>query len=133
MSDSPIASRRDFGDFFRRATTVAPFPFQQSFAEAVTLPELVRVPTGLGKTAMAVIGWLWRRLAAGEGLRATTPRRLVYCLPMRVLVEQIAINARGWVQKLRVEGELSDDIPIHVLMGGEEEEDWDIYLSAKRS
>lgn len=26
-----------------------------------TLPELVDVPTGMGKTAMAMLGWLWRR------------------------------------------------------------------------
>ncbi|MCP9448558.1 MAG: hypothetical protein NNA21_00650 [Nitrospira sp.] len=56
------------------------------------MAQLVYVPTGLGKTAMVVLGWLWRRrFHPNEEIRKTTPRRLVYCLPMRVLVEQTHI------------------------------------------
>lgn len=49
----------DFDQWFQRATGYQPFPYQRRFAdEAPELPELVNVPTGLGKTAMAVLGWL---------------------------------------------------------------------------
>ena len=75
-----------FADLFDRATCgeQKPFPYQIAFAESADLPELVHAPTGSGKTATAILGWLWRYFHSGEA----TPRRLVYCLPMRVLVEQ---------------------------------------------
>ena len=112
-----------FDEFFCRATKAAdaPFPFQTAFATASEIPSLVQVPTGLGKTAMAVIGWLWRRNHAGPGLREATPRRLVYCLPMRALVEQTRENAEAW----RAAAGLADQVDVPVLMGGEEKSDWD--------
>ncbi len=75
-----------FPEFFERAVGWRPFGFQTNFARK--LPSLVDVPAGLGKTAMAVVGWLWRRFAAEGEIRRQTPRRLVYCLPMRVLVHR---------------------------------------------
>lgn len=50
-----------FIQWFQQATGHAPFPFQVRFACDEALPQLVHVPTGLGKTAMVVLGWLWRR------------------------------------------------------------------------
>lgn len=121
-------NKEEFVRWFRQATGNEPYPFQVRFACEPTLPELVDVPTGLGKTAMAVLGWLWRRRFAEETVRKATPRRLVYCLPMRVLVEQTAENSCKWIKKLKTAKILEDKGPlIHVLMGGEEEEDWDIY------
>lgn len=112
--------------FFEKATGTQPFPFQCTFAEADKLPALVDIPTGLGKTAMAVVGWLWRRFGAGDEVRRWTPRRLVYCLPMRVLVEQTRDNAVGWLDNLR-QKLVKCEVPVHVLMGGEDEDDWDIH------
>ncbi|HQI29118.1 MAG TPA: DEAD/DEAH box helicase, partial [Sedimentisphaerales bacterium] len=91
-----------FDDFFKKATGVreGPYPFQRKFAEDKKLYQLVNVPTGLGKTAMAVLGWLWRRREAPDEIKKTTPRRLVYCLPMRVLVEQTRDNAVLWLNNL---------------------------------
>jgi CRISPR-associated endonuclease/helicase Cas3 len=121
-------TRQHFACWFRQATGHAPYPFQIRFACEPTLPELVDVPTGLGKTAMAVLGWLWRRrFHPDEAVRKNTPRRLVYCLPMRVLVEQTVECARRWIETLKEKGELTEEIPVYVLMGGEEEEDWDMY------
>ncbi len=97
-----------------------PYPFQREFAEAAELPGVVRVPTGLGKTAMVVLGWLWRRFEAPTSIRDATARRLVYCLPMRTLVEQTACEARKWVEALDLQ------VKVHVLMGGETAEDWDL-------
>ena len=50
-----------FDEWFKRATGNDPFPYQRRFATDGEIPQLVDVPTGLGKTAMAVSGWLWRR------------------------------------------------------------------------
>jgi len=145
----------NFDEFFRKATGHDPLPFQRRFAEARELQQLVHVPTGLGKTAMAVAGWLWRRLAADEQRKSATPRRLVYCLPMRVLVEQTRDSAIRWLHNLgRLGGEVvfcpavnagdratpehriekykpcaadPGRVAVYVLMGGEDEDDWDIY------
>ncbi len=148
MATAATADRRlePFDEFFHRAAGEAPFPFQKRFADE--LPALIDIPTGLGKTAMAVVGWLWRRFAAGDEVRRQTPRRLVYCLPMRVLVEQTRDNAVLWLHNLdllagnaefdehggrmRLRSYTPDfgdptKIAVHVLMGGEDEEDWDIY------
>ena len=66
-----------------------PYPYQQRLALADELPALLDIPTGLGKTAAVVLARLFcRRFYPDESIRQTTPRRLVYCLPMRVLVEQ---------------------------------------------
>src|ERR1700722_13483700 len=78
-----------FTSIFRQATgTSSPLPYQKCLALADTFPMLLDVPTGLGKTAAAILAWVWQRRFAEEAIRTTTPRRLVYCLPMRVLVEQ---------------------------------------------
>jgi len=79
-----------FRAFFKTATREEesqeghkPYPFQIRLALADELPELIDIPTGLGKTDAVVLAWLWRRRFAGPEKRAATPRRLVYCLPMR--------------------------------------------------
>jgi CRISPR-associated endonuclease/helicase Cas3 len=106
-----------FETFFREATKGAvPFPYQVEFATCEELHELVHAPTGSGKTATAILGWLWRYFHSGK----PAPRRLVYCLPMRVLVEQTRDEARSWTANLDLE------VGVHVLMGGEESEDWDL-------
>src|SRR5439155_17621068 len=107
-----------------------PFPYQRRFAEGNEIPQLVDVPTGLGKTAMAILGWLWRRrFHEDDVIRTATPRRLVYCLPMRVLAEQTESAAKKWVSRLKncYPEKMSQPPDISILMGGEEEEDWDLY------
>ena len=114
-----------FDQLFVQATGIdsGPFPFQRRFATEAALPNLVRAPTGLGKTAMAVLGWLWRRRFAEDAVQRATPRRLVYCLPMRVLVEQTRDSVRSWLENLG----LAEQVQVYVLMGGEESEDWDLH------
>jgi CRISPR-associated endonuclease/helicase Cas3 len=80
-----------FERFFKEVVNKNPFPYQTRLAEMPSgrFPRLLNVPTGSGKTAAVVVAWLWRRfLHPDEGVRRETPRRLVYCLPSRVLVEQ---------------------------------------------
>jgi CRISPR-associated endonuclease/helicase Cas3 len=92
---------------------------------------LTNIPTGCGKTGAVVLAWLWNRVALQ---RADWPRRLVYCLPMRTLVEQTEKNVREWLNNLdNLEWKPGNDhnnrIGVHILMGGEEREPdpWDIY------
>ena len=105
--------------FFRTATGVErPYPYQDRFANADEPPELLDVPTGVGKTATAILGWLYRRrVHASEQIRRTTPRRLVYCLPMRTLVEQTESNARQWLTNLGLGDADRGGVGVHVLMG----------------
>jgi CRISPR-associated endonuclease/helicase Cas3 len=86
----------NFGEFFETATGHKPYPYQERLATGAELPTIIDVPTGAGKTAAVVLGWLWRRRFASEDVRKRTPRRLVYCLPMRVLVT-ITIENKRWV------------------------------------
>ena len=97
-----------FKDFFKTATGdgkgangPVPYPFQKRLATCDRLPELIDIPTGLGKTDAVVLAWLWRRRFAGPQVRAT-PRRLVHCLLMRGLVEQTEGMARKWLENLDI-------------------------------
>lgn len=110
-----------FRTVFKKLTGHEPFPWQEQIASLSELPSLVRVPTGLGKTAAVVISWLWRRRFAEQETQQQTQRRLVYCLPMRVLVEQTRDEAKKWIEKL------GNDIGVHLLMGGEDIDDWDLH------
>jgi len=111
-----------YEEFFTAATGVEPFEYQRRLAEAERWPDTLEAPTGSGKTEALVLAWLWRRCCAAPEVRRRTPRRLVYCLPMRVLVEQTRDRIVRWLGALR----LSNEIRVHVLMGGEDIEDWDV-------
>lgn len=110
----------DFEGFFRRAADHYPFPYQIQLANK-PWPDLLEIPTGLGKTAAVVLAWLYKRRGLGTPDRGT-PRRLIYCLPMRVLVEQTERNIRTWIKELGVLGEAGKgQVSVHVLMGGAED------------
>lgn len=114
--------RWSFEDFFRTATGSAPYAYQCAFAQSPTLPDLLEAPTGSGKTATAVLGWLWRRLHGDAAQRAEAGRRLVFCLPMRTLVEQTVRAARLWASRLHLGG---SELGIHTLMGGAVDDEWE--------
>ncbi len=105
-----------FDAFFRTATATEeqpegfdPHGYQRRLAQD-RLPDVLRAPTGTGKTGI-ILAWLWRRLYAAP---ASTPRRLVYALPQRSLVEQVAGEAARWLENLGLSGEVA----LHVVMGG---------------
>ena len=106
-----------FRDFFCAATNNQPYPYQERIAAQPITSRVMRVPTGAGKTAAAILSWLHR---FNEGY-PDAPRRMVYCLPMRVLVEQTVEQARTWISALKL------PVGVKTLMGGEVEEDWEIY------
>lgn len=107
-----------FGDFFEAATGNRPYPYQKRLAGG-GIPSVIKVQTGAGKTEAAVLSvWLWRRLGNGD-----VPRRLIYCLPRRTLVEQTVDRVRGWLRNL----DLNDRISVALLMGGSRDDDFEKY------
>lgn len=120
----------DFKQFFQKATGYEPFPFQIRLATSPTFPQIINVPTGSGKTASVVGAWLWRRYYGSD---RQMPRRLVYCLPMRSLVEQTAEEARRILDNIGLLADRPseiDRVSVYTLMGGEIDEDWDVYPEA---
>ena len=131
-----MATSLRFQDFFYQATGNKPYPYQQSLATSPSLPPLLNIPTGLGKTGAVILAWLWRRYVgdgfggkSAEQICKETPRRLVYCLPMRVLVEQTAASTRQWIENLVNAGIIpAEKKPnVSILMGGEIDRDWDFW------
>ena len=98
-----------FDQAFQDATGYEPYDYQRELGRRDMPPAVIEVPTGSGKTMAALVAWLCDPAA---------PRRLVYALPMRSLVEQTAQVA---VDALR---RLGDATPVHLLMGGVAPADW---------
>ena len=126
-------SRLSFDTFFQSATGNTPYDYQSRLAGndsgTTCHSQLINIPTGLGKTAAVVLAWLWNRIRLQN---PKWPRRLVYCLPMRTLVEQTEGEVKKWLtaHELVWDGKpenRSGKIGVHVLMGGEDAGEWDIY------
>ena len=87
-------------------------------------PRVLIAPTGSGKTSAVTLGWAARRLHNPDD----TPRRLVWCLPMRTLVEQTADAVREWFGRLAAGTDSAGRLPrpedVHVLMGGADANGW---------
>src|SRR5699024_11217197 len=66
------------------SSDLQPYAFQVRLAEQ-PWPDLLDVPTGMGKTAAVTLAWLWKRGWRHDGRAEKpdpgTPRRLVWCLP----------------------------------------------------
>lgn len=116
--------RRDqshaFGVAFEVLTGHEPFHWQRRLFDLLAdgkLPSAVDIPTGLGKTSVMAL-WL---IALGQG--ATLPRRLVYVVDRRAVVDQ----ATRFAQQLHeaVPPDLADNLgldaaglPVSTLRGG---------------
>ena len=150
----------NFTDFFHEAAGQKPYDYQCRLAcgerdartEAAWISDgsvcksrLINIPTGLGKTAAVVLAWMWNRVllplnSQPSTLNSPWPRRLVYCLPMRTLVEQTEKEVRKWLLRLARKHTKPRDgsdlrwLAMHspiVLMGGEEltrrKREWDVH------
>lgn len=96
---SSLESR--FGEWFGLLTDHEPFPWQWALYErfvAGRLPAACHLPTGLGKTAVLPI-WL---IALAERPQVV-PRRLVYVVNRRTVVDQATREAERLRQRLRSE------------------------------
>jgi len=68
------------------------------------------------------VAWLYKRIILQD---LDTPRRLIYCLPMRVLVEQTVDEIHKWLNNL---GGEAANIPVHLLLGGEDDlQSWTLH------
>lgn len=113
----------DFDSFFREATGVEPYPWQARIAEE-GLPDVLSIPTGLGKTEGIALGWAYRRLVTSI---PGTPRHLVYVLPQRALVQQTVLRLRKAFNSLSTGAPSLPFIEVHRLMGGtsrDEQKKW---------
>jgi CRISPR-associated endonuclease/helicase Cas3 len=86
----------------------------------------------MGKTLGILAAWSWHRLHRGD---ESWPRRLVWCLPMRVLVEQTEAVVRDALQRLGLLWDGSCDhkgkVGVHLLMGGTDPGgDWNLFPEA---
>jgi CRISPR-associated endonuclease/helicase Cas3 len=112
---------RHFNRFAALPEGAAPHPWQVGLAEDVRFANrLIRIPTGFGKTYGVLGAWLWNRVEQGSD---DWPRRLVWCLPMRVLVEQVVAEIQTALARL---GGTASKIGVHALMGGIESGEWHI-------
>jgi CRISPR-associated endonuclease/helicase Cas3 len=100
---------RGFEEFFRSATGHRPYPYQSRLATS-GLPRSLRVPSGGGKTAAAVLAWLYRRLISAP---ETTPRRLAYVLPQGSLADPTHARIADWLHRLGC----ADEVDLHLLAG----------------
>ena len=103
---------------------MSPFRWQRKLAQG-DWPEVLIAPTGSGKTAGVTLAWMYRRLRSPD----STPRRLVWCLPMRTLVDQAAGEVREWLNRLHASdsgrgGLLPRTDDVHILMGGADSGRW---------
>ncbi|MCX5741252.1 MAG: DEAD/DEAH box helicase [Proteobacteria bacterium] len=116
-SDSPSIND-GYDAWFTSLTGFPPHPWQSEVAsESRCIDRLLRIPTGFGKTAGTVLSWVWHRAMQND---ERWPLRIVFCLPMRVLVEQTEIAIRGWLERAG----LINTVGLHVLMGGVEAQPW---------
>lgn len=106
--------QRCFYDVTNPSSPTTPYDYQRRLA-VDGLPDVIQVPTGSGKTASAVLPWLWRRLfVADEHVRAQTPRRLFLVLPTRALTAQTEEFVAMCLERLG----LRSEVRLHVMMGG---------------
>ncbi len=132
LLDSDRGGELTYDDLFLRATQRMPFPYQRALALSRDLPEALSAPTGTGKTAAVVLGWLYRRRFAAPEIRRATPRRLVLCLPMRTLATQTTGAVTAWLRALALHDEgaglgRGDRVGVHLVMGGHALDDWHLH------
>ena len=122
-----------FERFLADITNIEEAPLKQPWQCELAASELcgnrlIRIPTGFGKTLGVLSAWVWHRVCNRND---AWPRRLVWCLPMRVLVEQTENEVKAALKRL---GLLWDDaaqhegkVGVHLLMGGADAGQWHLY------
>ncbi|MFM2420319.1 MAG: hypothetical protein RL385_5042, partial [Pseudomonadota bacterium] len=129
-------SPSDFSAWFARfapapgGVAMSPRPWQEALAnDDIPRSRLIRIPTGYGKTLGVLAAWLYHRVERNDD---RWPRRLVWTLPMRVLVEQTADEIRSCLERLMLLWLPGTDhcgkVGVHLLMGGiDQGGEWNLY------
>ncbi len=95
-----MAASREMNKHYRALTGYPPFRWQrQLWVEMVAgkLPDAIDIPTGLGKTAIIP---LWLLAISVQSPRLTLPRRLIYVVNRRTVVDQATDIAERIREKL---------------------------------
>ncbi|MCC6751962.1 MAG: DEAD/DEAH box helicase [Deltaproteobacteria bacterium] len=126
----------DYASWFGRfaapsgAAALRPRQWQEALArDATPRSRVIRIPTGYGKTLGVLGAWLYHRVERDDD---RWPRRLVWVLPMRVLVEQTAGEVQAFLARLGCLWEPGTDhrgkVGAHLLMGGTDPGgEWNLY------
>lgn len=93
---------------------------------------VIRIPTGYGKTLGVLGAWLYHRVERAD---ERWPRRLIWTLPMRVLVEQTANEVSRCLERLQRLWQPGTEhlgkVGVHLLMGGADQGgEWNLYPEA---
>lgn len=132
----PASSHNEFPQWFTRfasgtdGAAMTPREWQEALAQDdVPRSRVIRIPTGYGKTLGVLGAWLYHRVERKDD---RWPRRLIWTLPMRVLVEQTADEVRRCLDRLDVLWQPGTDhrgkVGIHLLMGGVDQGgEWNLY------
>lgn len=109
---SDVLLESDFDVYFRAMTGSEPYPWQRKlFALFSTgkIPPDINLPTGSGKTSIMII-WLLAlaRQAAERAEEMTVPRRLVWVVNRRVVVDQATEEAEHIRKRLGLEARVAE-------------------------
>lgn len=130
------SSQMDFKQWFARfaigpdGSGMTPREWQEHLArDEVPSSRVIRIPTGYGKTLGVLAAWLYHRVERNDD---RWPRRLVWVLPMRVLVEQTASEVQSCLERLGLLWQTGTEhlgkIGVHHLMGGADQRgEWNLF------
>lgn len=130
------SSQSEFPTWFTRfasgpvGAAMTPREWQEALAQdEVPRSRVIRIPTGYGKTLGVLGAWIYHRVERKDN---RWPRRLIWTLPMRVLVEQTADEVRKCLDRLHILWQPGTDhqgkVGVHLLMGGVDQGgEWNLY------
>ncbi len=106
-------TEKDFENAFEQLTGNRPFPWQSKLFHrmrlgAESIPARCDIPTGLGKTSVIAV-WLLAR-----AVKPTLPRRLVYVVNRRTVVDQTTFEVEKYKERLKKQGR---DMAVSTLRG----------------
>ncbi len=118
-----------FEALFQEATANQPYAWQKDLSVPSGCGNrLISIPTGFGKTLGVLVVWLWHRVVQQN---CDWPRRLVWCLPMRVLAEQTEREVRSVLDAVDClwsgDTEHHGKVGVHLLMGGVNDSRWHLH------